>query len=367
MRKSKTVLISGAGIAGNTLAYWLARNGFAPTVVERGAGLRSSGSPVDVAGRAFDVVERMGVVDELRAADTAVDGLVFVDAQGNPVGRAAFRGDGDRHVELPRTALAAVLYEAGRDDAEFCFGDSIVGLAQDDDGVDVTFERAQPRRFDLVIGADGVHSTVRRLAFGPECDFIKHLGLYVATVRFDGPVDDPSRVWMHNTPGRSVAIHPAGGKPGAAFVFRNRDSTRFDYRNPLQHKRLLAAAYAGLGWRTAELLDVVRATDDLYFDAVSRVRLPTWARGRIALLGDAASSVSLFGNGSSNAIVGASTLADALAGDVDHRAAFAGYERRHRAAIRWWQRLGPAVGHWLVPASRLGVAVRNRSAGLLPI
>ncbi|MBO0840261.1 MAG: FAD-dependent monooxygenase [Sciscionella sp.] len=146
MRPSRAVLISGAGIAGNTLAYWLARNGFAPTVIERSGRMRGSGNPVDVAGRAFDVVERMGVLDELRTADTGATDLVFVDAQGKRVGGLAFRRDGARHLELPRGTLAGVLRRAAEPNAEYLFNDSITALHQDEHGVDVTFERTNPRR-----------------------------------------------------------------------------------------------------------------------------------------------------------------------------------------------------------------------------
>src|SRR3569833_2095475 len=169
----QTVLISGAGVAGPTLAYWLARAGFRPTVVERAAGLRASGSPVDVRGPAARVADRMGITARLRAASTAVTSLKFVDDAGRPTGRVAMSGDGG--IELPRTALAATLHAAARADAEFVFHDSITELRQDEGGVDVTFDRGAPRRLDLVIGADGLHSAVRRLAFGPEHAFVEHM------------------------------------------------------------------------------------------------------------------------------------------------------------------------------------------------
>src|SRR5262249_47310020 len=161
----RTVLISGAGVAGPTLAYWLARHGFRPTVVERAAGLRSSGSPVDVRGPAVEVAERMGVMQRLREAATHVTAMSFVNRSGRRVGRvnsrALRRATGSREVEVTRTDLARILYEAGRDSAEYLFDDTITALSQDDDGVDVTFEKAAARRFDLVIGADGLHSVTR--------------------------------------------------------------------------------------------------------------------------------------------------------------------------------------------------------------
>jgi 2-polyprenyl-6-methoxyphenol hydroxylase-like FAD-dependent oxidoreductase len=168
--KQRAVLISGAGVAGPTLAYWLSRSGFEPTVVERSAGLRSSGNPVDVRGEAMDVAGRMGVLPRLREAATTVSWLAFVSAAGRRVGRIRVGQPDGAELEVPRADLAAVLHDAARERAEFVFGDSVTALRQDDSGVDVTFAAAAPRRFDLVVGADGLHSGLRRLAFGPSAD-----------------------------------------------------------------------------------------------------------------------------------------------------------------------------------------------------
>jgi 2-polyprenyl-6-methoxyphenol hydroxylase-like FAD-dependent oxidoreductase len=368
---NQTVLISGAGIAGPTLAYWLARNGFRPTVVERARGLRSSGSPVDVRGRAVGVAEQMGVMPRLRGAGTGVTAMRFVNASGRRVGgvdmRALQQAAGSHEVELPRSDLASILYEASRDHAEFVFGDSIAALEQDARGVNVAFDRAPPRRFDLVIGADGLHSAVRRLAFGPESAFVRHMGLYVATMPFDGPIEHRHEVVMHNTPGRAVAIHPSPGGPLAFFAFRSPAVPDFDYRDTGQHKRLLAAAYANGSWRVPDLLDRVHAADDLYFDSVSQVRLGRWSDGRIALLGDAASSVSLFGDGSTLAITGAFTLAHHLAdAPGDHQAAFRRYEATHRNLVGPRQRNVARASSLLIPATRRGILARNLATRLWP-
>lgn len=309
---NRTVLISGAGIAGPTLAYWLARHGFQPTVVERAQGLRSSGSPVDVRGTAAEVAERMGIMPRLREAATTVTNMKFVNSRGRRVGninmRAMQRAAGSNEVELPRFDLASIIFDATQEHAEFLFDDSIATLSQDDHGVDVTFTRAAPRRFDLVIGTDGLHSTVRRLIFGVESQFVRHLGIYVATMPLRDHTGNPEDVLMYNTPGKAISIHPGSGQPLAAFMFRGPSIAEFDYRDIEHHKCLLIEAYAGESWRAPELLDEVRATDDLYFDSVSQVRLEQWSAGRVALLGDAASCVSLFGDGSTLAMAGAGHL-----------------------------------------------------------
>jgi 2-polyprenyl-6-methoxyphenol hydroxylase-like FAD-dependent oxidoreductase len=372
---NQTALISGAGIAGPTLTYWLARHGFHPTVVERAGAPRSSGSPVDVRGPAVDVAERMGVMPRIRQASTHTTGMSFVNATGRRVGRVNLRAlqqaAGSHEVELPRGDLASILYHASRDHAEFLFNDAIVALDQDEHGVSVTFDRAQPRRFDLVIGADGLHSAVRRVAFGPESDFVQHMGLYVATMRLEGLyglLDGGREVIMHNTPGRAVAIHPSRGDALAFFAFRSPAVPGFDYRDTAQHKRLLAAAFADASWQVPELLKRVHAADDLYFDSVSQVRVRPWWHGRVALLGDAASCVSLFGDGSSLAMAGAFTLAAELAANPnDHRLAFRRYEASHRTLVDPKQRNIARGASLLIPATRRGILARNLATRLWPV
>lgn len=367
----RTVLVSGGGIAGSTLAYWLARRGFVPTVVERAGDLRSSGSPVDVRGPAVDLAERMGIMARLHDAATHTTRLTFVNGHGRRVGgfsMRAFHQAVGRDLEVPRADLAAILYEAGRDDAEYLFGDSIASIDQDEDGVDVTFERGAARRFDLVVGADGVHSNVRRLVFGPERHHVRHMGMYVATLPLGGPADNGQEILQYNTPGKAVTVHPGSGHALAAFMFRHPAVAGFDHHDIEQHKRLLITAFEGGAWRVPELLDRVRAADDLYFDAVSQVSLPHWSTGRVTLLGDASSCLSLFGDGSSLAIRGAATLADALATSPhDHEVALRNYETEHRARVTPKQRNMTAATRLIVPATRLGILGRDALTRLWPI
>jgi 2-polyprenyl-6-methoxyphenol hydroxylase-like FAD-dependent oxidoreductase len=172
------------------------------------------------------------------------------------------------------------------------------------------------------------------VAFGPESDFVRHMGIDVATMRLDSSIGRGREVVMYNTPGRAVAIHPSRGDALAFFAFRSPAVPDFDYRDTSQHKRLLAAAFADASWQVPELLERVHAADDLYFDSVSQVRVSPWWRGRVALVGDAASCVSLFGDGTSLAMAGAFTLAEELAANPgDHRLAFRRYEARHRTLV----------------------------------
>jgi 2-polyprenyl-6-methoxyphenol hydroxylase-like FAD-dependent oxidoreductase len=367
---TRRVLISGAGVAGSTLAYWLAREGFAVTVVERATGQRSSGNPVDVRGPALAVVERMGIESRLRAAATAVDRIVFLDAEGRE--RASMRtnatqssADG-RDIEIARADLAAILLATAQDSAEIRWGDTITGLTQRADGVEATFEQGEPDRFDLVVGADGHHSTVRRLAFGPEREFIRYRGMFVAGLPVDRTLAGPHTVAMYNAPGLSFCVHPARGNPLAAFFFRHTPVPGLDHRDLAAHKRLITESYTGRLGVFEDFLDEVASAPDMYFDAVSQIRMPSWTTGRITLVGDAASSMSLFGDGSSLAITAAHTVAEELARTpADPSAALRRYEQRHRHLMKPAQRGFALAGHLLVPRSRTAIALRNTAVRTL--
>ncbi len=372
---SKSVLISGAGVAGATLAHWLCRYGFEVTVVERAAGQRSSGNPVDVKGPAVAVAQEMGIMPRLQAAASAVSQMTFVNSAGRAVARMdleAFQGGaGDLEVEIPRSTLAAILLDAVGDDAEFLWGDTITSLEDRGDGVDVRFGKAPERRFSLVIGADGLHSAVRRMTFGPDEEFTRHMGMYVATLPVGEPFGTDREVVIYNTPGRAVSVHPTQGHATAAFIFRRGAVPGDHHQDTDLHKRLVTEAFTGAGWRVPELLGWVREAGDLYFDSVSQVRLPQWSRGRVAVVGDAASCLSLFGDGSTLAMTGAYTLARQLAewsrgGDSDPRQALGRYEAAHRAVVAPklnGYRLGAAM---LLPATRAGITTRNIIARVMP-
>jgi 2-polyprenyl-6-methoxyphenol hydroxylase-like FAD-dependent oxidoreductase len=368
-----SVLISGAGIAGMTLAYWLARHGMAVTVVELAAGQRSSGSPIDVRGQAADIAERMGIMARVRDAATDVAGMRFINARGKVAARvdtiALQRASGRQDVEIARGDLAAILQEASRDSAEVLFNDAIRSLSQDPGGVDVTFESNPPRRFDLVVGADGLHSGVRRQVFGPEQEFVRHAGLYVATLPLSHSFDGIDRdITMFNAPRRSATIHPARSRPLAAFIFWREPPAGFDHRDVEQHRRLVADTYQGDGWHVPALLEEMRATDDLYFDSVSRVEIASWAQGRVVLVGDAASCVSLLGDGSSLAMIGAHTLAEALARhNCEHAIALREYEAQHRRLVDSKQHLMKLGASLLVPRTSTGIAMRNTVLRLAPL
>jgi 2-polyprenyl-6-methoxyphenol hydroxylase-like FAD-dependent oxidoreductase len=361
MKAAPSVLVVGAGIAGPAFAYWLARHGIRPTVVERAKELRSGGSAVVVKGPAVPVAERMGIMPQLREVATRATSVSLLDPAGQQVVRLPLTSDRSPAVEVTRSDLSAVLHRAAADDAEFVFDDTITGLEQDASGVDVTFGRAAPRRFDLVIGADGIHSTVRRLIFGPEQEFATDLGMYSATVPLAPDVlDDPHEMYMLNTPGRMLAVHPSRETPLAIFTFRGSRVDGYDRRDTALKKRIVAEAYAGVGWRAPELVDAYDKHPAPFFDPLRNVRLDSWARGRVALLGDAASATALLGDGSSLAMAGAHTLAEALAAHPgDHARAFRAYEAHHRREVDPRQRRVGLLAALMIPRTRGGIAVRN--------
>jgi 2-polyprenyl-6-methoxyphenol hydroxylase-like FAD-dependent oxidoreductase len=365
--KKPEVLVVGAGIAGPALAYWLARNGYRPTVVERAGQLRSGGSAIVVKGPAIPVAERMGVMPQLRELATRNRSLTLLDPGGRRILRLPLNSDGASTVEVTRADLSEVLNRAAQDEAEFVFDDTVTAVDQGGDGVEVTFQRSAPRRFDLVVGADGMHSAVRRLVFGPERQFVSDLGLSSATVPLEpDAVEDPSEMTMLSTPNRMLVVHPSRTTPLAIFTFRAARPAPEDRKNIAVHKQTVAEAYADVRWRAPEFVAAYRDHPDPYFDRLTTVRMPSWSSGRVVLLGEAAAATALLGDGSSMAMTGAHALAEELAAHPgDHAGAFAAYEARLRREVGPRQRRVGLLSRLMVPRTRPGLAIRNAVGGAL--
>ena len=305
--QNRRILISGASVAGPSLAWWLARHGFRPTVVERAPRLRGGGYAVDFRGAAhLSVLAKMGILDRIRERQTHLSATTYVDEDGHPVASmpaGIFAGD----VEILRGDLGRILYEATMDGTEYLFGDSITGLRQDAGGVHVTFRHAAPRTFDLVIGADGLHSVVRA-AFGDHRTGPRP-GLYVSIFGVPDRYGLDHEGLLYSVPGRTAAVFSAPGtdRAVAQFFFTAPDgkAIEYDYHDTTQQQKVLAGAFEGVGWHVPDLLGQMPAATDFYFDSVSQVQLDRWSSGRVALIGDAGYAAGPGGNGTGTAVVAA--------------------------------------------------------------
>jgi len=373
--RCRTVLVSGAGVAGPTLAYWLQRYGFRVTVVERTPTLRRGwgGHAVDLFGPAVVVAERMGILPQVLEARTRTELISLTRPGKAPVDVDFTRlaaGISDRHVEIMRGELTAILHDATRNDVEYLFGDSISALTQHEHGVDVTFDHGAPRPFDLVVGADGLHSVVRRLTFGDESRFRRYIGGYLAVYTVPNSLQLDRQMLTYLTPGKLAATYPVRqtGQARAAFLFRRPGELDYDHRDLDRQKRLLREVFADDGWEVPRLLAELDATEDLYFDSISQIVMDRWSAGRITLAGDAGYCPGpAVGGGTSVAIVGAHLLASALreAGG-DHVRAFERYERTMREPVARSRVIAPAIMATLIPATRRQVWLMIQAMRVIP-
>ncbi|MFJ4964439.1 FAD-dependent monooxygenase [Streptomyces sp. NPDC088729] len=365
---NRRVLISGASIAGPALAYWLSRYGFEVTVVEKASAIRGGGYAIDIRGTALGVVDRMGLLPRLREKHVDTQRLTFVNPDGALIKsvspEAIAGGDPGADIEVRRGDLADALYDVCRDRVDFRFGDSIATLEDRGDRVDVSFDGGDSRTFDLVIGADGLHSNTRGLAFGPEEPYLSYLGHVVAVFTVPNRFDLAHEGLIWNVPGKVAALyaHEPDDSAHGFLAFRQKDMPFATHPTPAAQRELVAANYPETAWHIPYLIDAMRSADDLFFDAVCQTRMPTWSRGRVALVGDAAFATSfLSGQGSSVSLVGAYILAGELARNADHTAAFASYERTARPFIEENQATAGEGGTALIPGSQAMLDARDHA------
>jgi 2-polyprenyl-6-methoxyphenol hydroxylase-like FAD-dependent oxidoreductase len=356
--QNNTVLISGAGVAGITLAYWLRRHGFVPTVVERASGIRDGGYKIDIRGAALAVVERMGLLDQVRERATGVREGAVVDGTGRRV--ASMDGDmfgGRVHgdAEILRGDLHRLLFDAA-DGIEYIWGDSIAEL---DAGTgQVTFASGGTRTFDLVVGADGLHSGTRAKAFPG--DHVRDLGYRVSIFSVPNHLGLDREEITYVSPRRTVLMYSTAQDSAAKAMFLFADSGAV----PEDGRQYLADRYQGEGWEVSALLE--HMGDDFYLDSLSQVHMDRWSTGRVVLVGDAAYCASVAsGQGTSLALVGAYVLAGELAAARDHEAGFASYEAAMREFVTANQKLGPANVKRMVLASKAQVRVSMMFLSLL--
>ncbi|MFC7533605.1 FAD-dependent monooxygenase [Actinoplanes sp. GCM10030250] len=356
------VLISGAGVAGPALAFWLRRAGWRVTVVERAPSLREGGYKVDVRGAATTVLKRMGLHEAAKRRDTGMRQVTYVRPDGRKIASLPAdllmgrRGD---DLEIMRGDLSLILRDATTD-VDYRFGDAIAGLSDGPGGVDVTFTSGRTGRFAFVVAADGLNSSTRRMVLGETP--LSHLGAYISIFSVPNDLGLDREEVMYTEPGRLIFAYAMGpkepAKVGMTFAAEPLD---YDRRDVAAQKDLVRAAFAGRGWRSDAFLEALGPADDFYFDSLSQVELPRWSSGRVVMLGDTAYCPSpASGQGTSLALVGAFVLAEELAkAGGDPLAAFAAYERALRPYVEKNLAFGRKMAKDMVPGSRLAIAFRN--------
>jgi 2-polyprenyl-6-methoxyphenol hydroxylase-like FAD-dependent oxidoreductase len=365
------ILISGASISGPVLAYWLTRYGFDVTIVERAPALRKTGGhAVDLFRPAMEISEKMGVLPKIEALATGTNtARIYREGARQPVRVDLTKTVGaasDRHVEIMRDDLSEAYYDAGRDRVEYLFGDSITAISPDGEA---TFERAAPCRYDVVVGADGLNSNVRRLVFGEDAGRTQFLGGYLAVLSVPKSLAHEGEMVVHVGVGRLAGIYTAQplDDARALFMFRSTEELEYHYRDALRQKELLRVAFAGKHAMVDGWLDELDRTPTFYFDSITQLQLDTWSRGRVTLVGDAGYCPGpAVGGSTSIAVLGAYVLAGELAqANGDHARAFTVYEREMADPVRRSRAFARTVAKSLVPNSAAGVWALTRGVQLI--
>jgi 2-polyprenyl-6-methoxyphenol hydroxylase-like FAD-dependent oxidoreductase len=361
------IIINGAGIAGPTLAYWLRQAGQEVLLVEAAAQQRTGGYVIDFGLVGYDIAEKMGLIPRLRELGYQVRELRFVDRQGRtsssaPVDAFARLTHG-RYITLRRSDLAASIYGALNGTVETIFGDSVASIEEEAQGVRVRFDHAPPREADLVIGADGLHSRVRQLVFGPDAGVEVSLGYHVAAFEVEGYRPRDELIYVgYGVPGRQVwRFSMREDKTLFLLVFRDQYLPAESLANEPDRKSVLTDVFANVGWECPQMVAAMASVSGIYFDRVSQIRLDRWTKGRTALVGDAAACVSLLaGQGSLLAMAEAYVLAGELRNcGGDYGAAFARYQQRLMPWLRRKQQSAAKFASSFAPKTALGIAFRK--------
>jgi 2-polyprenyl-6-methoxyphenol hydroxylase-like FAD-dependent oxidoreductase len=361
------IVINGMGVAGPTLAYWLRKAGHEVLLIETAPELRRGGYIVDFGLVGYDVAEKMGLIPRLHELGYQVKELRFVDRQGRKRGgsstdaiRRLLHG---RYTSLRRSDLAATIYGALDGGVETIFGDSVARIEEQRHCVRMSFDHAPPREVDLVIGADGLHSRVRQLVFGPDAGVEVSLGYHVAAFEVEGYRPRDELVYLgYGVPGRQIyRFSMRDDKTLFLFAFRDEYLPPGRPTNEAERKGALTHAFADVGWECPAILAALAGVRDIYFDRVSQIRLDRWTKGRTALVGDAAACVSLFGGeGAGLAMAEAYVLAGELRTcGGDHAAAFARYQERLMPFLRRRQALAAKFASAIAPKTAFGITFRN--------
>lgn len=366
MKNDMHVLVSGAGLAGLSTAYWMNRLGCRVTIVEMASGLRRGGTAVNVSGPAVDIAGRMGIFEQIRSNRLNLELWEFKNADDVTERTLSLKKEGearsDDDLEIERNNLLDILFDTVKSDVEIIFDNSITGLGETHDDINVSFRNSSQRSFDLVFGCDGTHSVVRKLWFGPETEYSHFLEQYSAITIVDKLLIKQNTAQMYNAPGKFVMLNAYKNKTDIILGFASETEIPYDYRNEEQQRTIVEEQFVGQGWRTAELLDEVRRSTNFYFDKSCQIRMPSWTKGRVALVGDAAYCASpASGMGGSLALSGAAALADALREhNGNFELAFQNYDRTFRPFIEKIQAEALRTqSETLIPGTEEAIRQRN--------
>ena len=370
--ENKNILISGAGIAGTTLAFWLKKFGFNPTIIEQAPTLREGGYAIDFWGAGYTVAARMNILEDLKQADMKISELIFVDENDKRKGALSYAKmvelmNGEAFTLL-RSDLAKVIYGHLDKDIEVIFNDSIQEIYQDETEVKVQFKSGQTRKFDLVIGADGLHSNVRKLIFGNEQQFEQFYGYYTASYTIDKQQYKNKEFKMYNIPNKQAAIYSTNdNKLTVFYIFTSNEKIAYAHHDIEAQKQILRDVFENIGWKCNDLLAQMDDVNDFYFDVVSQIKMENWSNGGVTLVGDACDCPSLLsGQGSTLAMVGAYILAGELkTANGNYKTAFENYQTIFKPFIERKQKIAQDFAKSFVPKSKFGIWLRNTMVKLM--
>lgn len=363
MENGKTALVSGASFAGLTTAYWMNKRGYKVTIVEIGAHLKRGGTPVDIKDATVAIVERMGLLEQVKINRVGPEKWEFKNADDVTEHAVSLKRLPENEFEIERDVLLTLLFDLVKEDVNFIFNNSVASLREKDDGVEVVFKDGTQSRFAVVFGCDGLHSAVRRICFGPEADYAHFLGQYFAIAIVNKLLVEEGTYQLYAEPNKGVALYAYNRKTDIIFTFRPETEIPYDFRNQEQHKRIIAAQFKEVRWRTAELLEELLQANSFYFDKFCQIKMPSWTKGRVALVGDAGYCASpAAGMGGSLAIIGATALADAFEKHGgDFKRAFEDYNKTLRPFIEEVQEGAVEMLDKLLPRTEEEIRVRNQS------
>lgn len=370
LMKNKNVLISGASIAGLSTAWWLNKIGYRVTVVELAEAPRTAGGAIDLVGPTIEIAQRMGLYQQLKSHRLRVDRIEYKNADDITEGTIVINNGQDTSsddIEIERDKFVEVMLGDLRNKVKFVFNDHVTSLDETNKGINVTFKNSSPDAFDLVFGCDGAHSGIRKLWFGPENDYAHFLEAYFSISIVNKLLVPQKTMQMFSVPYKSVMVNAYNNKTDIIFTFISEKEIPYDYNNTAQQQQIILEQFAGQSWRIAELLEETQRSGNFYFDKFCQIKMPSWSKGRVTLVGDAAYCASpAAGQGASLSMRGAAAVAEALHKHAgNHKLAFDEYETSLRPFIEQIQAVAEEnVKENFMPKTEEEIRKRNTEAKL---